>query len=244
MATKTKPRAPLTREQVVEAALRLMDDEGLEAVSMRRVAREVGVEAMSLYHHVRDKEDLLDGVVERVMGEFEFPPVEPGEDWMSYGREIARGWRRMLRRHPNVMTLFAHRHKPMRSIDSMRPMEVALRALRETGLSVEDSVRAFQVIGGYIMGYVMMEHGRMFTPGDDDVDAATLVAQLPADELPALAAALPYMADCDVDDQFDFGLDLMLEGIRARAARDAGSVPTDGPTPDPSTGNRPAGPDV
>jgi hypothetical protein len=141
------------------------------------------------------------------------------------------------------MTLFAHRHKPMRSIDSMRPMEVALRALRESGLSVEDSVRAFQVIGGYIMGYVMMEHGRMFTPGDDDVDAATLVAQLP-DELPALAAALPYMADCDVDDQFDFGLDLMLEGIRARAARDAGSVPPDGPTPGRSTGNRAAGPDV
>jgi len=219
MATKvTKHRDPLTREQVIDAALRLMDDEGLDAVSMRRVAREVGVEAMSLYNHVRDKEDLLDGVVERIMAEFVFPEASPDSDPMSYGRKIARGWRSLLKTHPNVMALFAHRHKPMRSIDSLRPMEVALRALREMGLPVEDSVKAFQVIGGYIMGYVMMESGAMFTPGDDE-DADAFARQIPAEELPCVAAAIPFMADCDVDAQFEFGLDLMLEGLRARSAR-------------------------
>jgi TetR/AcrR family transcriptional regulator, tetracycline repressor protein len=216
--TKVKQREPLTRDQVVDAALRLMDVEGLEAVSMRRVAREVGVEAMSLYNHVRDKEDLLDGVVERIMSEFAFPQTPADGDPISYGREIARGWRALLKAHPNVMALFAHRHKPMRSLDSLRPMEVALGALRDMGLPVEDSVRAFQVIGGYIMGYVMMEHGAIFSPSDDE-DAVEFARQIPADELPCVAAALPYMADCDVDAQFEFGLDLMLEGLRARSAR-------------------------
>jgi AcrR family transcriptional regulator len=218
MATKVKrAREPLTREQIVDAARRVMDAEGLEAVSMRRVAREVGVEAMSLYNHVRDKEDLLDGVVERIMAEFHFPE-EPGGDWPAYGRALARGWRAVLKAHPNVMTLFAHRHKPMRSTTSMRPMEEALHTLRQMGLSVEESARAFQVIGGYIMGYVMMESGQMFTPGDDG-DPQALARQIPVDELPCVAAALPYMAECDVDAQFEFGLDLMLDGLLARAER-------------------------
>jgi AcrR family transcriptional regulator len=219
MTTKVpkEAREPLTRAQVIEAALRVMDEEGLEAVSMRRVAREVGVEAMSLYNHVRDKDDLFDGVVERIMAEFRFPE-EPGSgDWTSFGRAIALEWRALLKAHPNVVALFAHRHKPMRSMESLRPMEVALHALREMGLPVEDSVRAFQVIGGYIMGYVMMETGRMFTPGEGD-DTEAFARSLPADELPCIAAALPFMADCDVDAQFEFGLDLMLDGLRVRSA--------------------------
>ncbi|HSL11782.1 MAG TPA: TetR/AcrR family transcriptional regulator C-terminal domain-containing protein [Actinomycetota bacterium] len=218
MPTKvTRHREPLTRDQVVDAALRLMDDEGLDAVSMRRVAREVGVEAMSLYNHVRDKEDLLDGVVERIMAGFRFPDGGAVTDPVTYGRTIALEWRALLKAHPNVIALFAHQHKPMRSLGSLRPMEVALQTLRDMGLSVEDSLRAFQVIGGYIMGYVMMETGQMFTPGDDD--AGVFALELPADELPCIAATIPYMADCDVDAQFEFGLDLMLDGLAARAAR-------------------------
>jgi AcrR family transcriptional regulator len=71
--TQTLRREPLTRERIIEAAMRLMDKEGLEAVTMRRIGRELGVEAMSLYNHVADKEDILSGVVEAVMGEYEFP---------------------------------------------------------------------------------------------------------------------------------------------------------------------------
>ena len=95
---ETRSREPLTRERVVEAALRVMDEEGLDAVSMRRVAREVGVEAMSLYHHVEDKEDLLDGICEHVMAGFEFP--DPVEDWAENCRRGARAWRRLLQAHP------------------------------------------------------------------------------------------------------------------------------------------------
>ena len=81
---------------MIEAALRVMDAEGLEAVSMRRVAREVGVEAMSLYHHVEDKEDLLDGICEHVMAGFDFPELV--DDWAENCRRGARAWRRSSRR--------------------------------------------------------------------------------------------------------------------------------------------------
>jgi AcrR family transcriptional regulator len=184
---------------------------------MRRVAREVGVEAMSLYNHVRDKEDLLDGVVDRIMAGFRFPDATSTDEPREYGRAIALEWRAQLKAHPNVVALFAHQHKPMRSLESLRPMEVALQTLRDMGLSVEYAFRAFQVIGGYIMGYVMMETGEIFTPGDDD--AGAFARSLPADDLPCIAATLPFMADCDVDAQFEFGLDLMLDGLVARSAR-------------------------
>src|SRR6187397_598664 len=100
-ATPTKPRVPLNRERIIDAALHVMDTEGLDAVSMRRVAREVGVEAMSLYHHVRDKDDLLQGICDRVMRSYEFPE-EPGE-WAERVKAGARAWRRLLQAHPDLM---------------------------------------------------------------------------------------------------------------------------------------------
>jgi len=208
-------RPPLTRARIVDAALFVMDRDGLDAVSMRRIAREVGVEAMSLYHHVRDKEDLLDAVLERVMGEFEFP--DDTEDWATQGREVARSWRRLLNAHPNVIPVFAERHKPMTTVDALRPMEVSLRVLRRAGLTEIDAVQAFHVIGGYIFGFVVMETGGMFHPGRR-VESAADVAGLP-DELPCVAWAIPLLETCDLDAQFEFGLDLMLEGLRAKASR-------------------------
>src|SRR5881392_2982848 len=101
-------RVPLTRQRITDAALRLMDAEGLDAVSMRRVAREVGVEAMSLYNHVRDKDDLLQGVCERIMSSYELPTG--GGDWLDRAKAGAREWRRLLQAHPDVMRLFAETH--------------------------------------------------------------------------------------------------------------------------------------
>jgi AcrR family transcriptional regulator len=212
---EVRTRAPLTRERVVEAALKVMDDEGLEAVSMRRVAREVGVEAMSLYHHVEDKEDLLDGVCECVMAGFDFPP--PSEDWKENCRRGARSWRRILQAHPGVMRLFAERRGPTRSPDSMRPMEYALRILRAAGLSDRDTAQAFHAFGGYIQGFVMMELGSIAGGTDEEhlKAHAELVAALPG-EFPTLQAVGPFFAECDADEQFEFGLDLLIRGLEAR----------------------------
>src|SRR4029079_17183606 len=94
-------RPSLSRERVLRAAVEIMDAEGIEAVTMRRIGRELGVEAMSLYNHVEDKAAILDGICEVVMAEFSFPPET--EDWEELARAGARGWRDMLRSHPNVI---------------------------------------------------------------------------------------------------------------------------------------------
>jgi AcrR family transcriptional regulator len=182
---------------------------------MRRVAREVGVEAMSLYHHVDDKEDLLDGVCERVMAEFDFPDAV--EDWRENCRRGARAWRRLLQAHPAVMRLFAEQRGPVRSIESMRPTEYALRLLRGCGLTDRDTAQAFHAFGGYIQGFVMMELGSI-AGGSDEAHLkahAELAAALP-DEFAALQAVSPYFAECDADEQFEFGLDLLIGGLEAK----------------------------
>jgi AcrR family transcriptional regulator len=218
-----KAKERLTRERVIEAAMRLMDTEGLDSVSMRRVAREVGVEAMSLYHHVRDKDDLLDGICAQVMHEFRFPNED--RPWVEVARDGAREWRRVLKAHPNVMTLWADRQRPLDDVRALMPMEFALRVIHRIGVSDREAVQIFNVLGGYIMGVVIMETGGLFsagtatgadrfelggTAGDDP---ASLV---PADLLPCIAASMPHLAECDPDEQFEFGLDLLLAGIEAR----------------------------
>ena len=219
-----RTREPLTRERVVEAALRVMDEEGLEAVTMRRVAREVGVEAMSLYHHVEDKEDLLDGICECVMSGFEFP--EPADDWVENCRRGARAWRQLLQRHPDVMRLMSEKRGPVRSVESMRPMEYALTVLRSSGLSDRDTAQAFHAFGGYIQGFVMMELGSIAGSSDEEhVKAhAELAASLPGD-FETMQAVGPYFLECDADEQFEFGLDLLIRGLEAKAkARSASAV--------------------
>jgi len=212
----TKERERLTRERVIEAAIDVMDSEGLDAVSMRRVAREVGVEAMSLYNHVRDKDDLLQGVCERIMASFEFP--EGYTDWVERAKAGARSWRDMLRAHPDLVRLFAEMHGPAPSSpESLRPTEFALTMFREGGLSDRDAVQAFHAFGGYIQGFVMMEAGSIKEHHEDHF----LGAEIPAEAFPSLAAVSRYWADCDPDEQFEFGLDLLIRGLRAKVAADA-----------------------
>jgi AcrR family transcriptional regulator len=212
-----RPRERLTRDRVIDAALEIMDEEGIEAISMRRVARQVGVEAMSLYNHVADKEDLLDGVCARVMADFRFPEEE--HDWIETMREGASEWRRVLKSHPNVLALFAERHKPMTDLDALLPMEFALRTIGRAGMSERQAVQVFNVMGGFIMGFVMMESGRMFGGGTMDKDTPSpgeMSQAIAGGQLPCVAAALPHLAACDPDEQFGFGLDLLLAGLQAR----------------------------
>jgi AcrR family transcriptional regulator len=188
-----------------------MDAEGLDAVSMRRVAREVGVEAMSLYNHVRDKDDLLNAVIERVMQEFPFPEP-PDDDPIDYGRRLAHCWRDLLRAHPSVIQLFGERKHTGSTVDSLRPMDAALSALRQAGLSEADAAQAFHTIGSFIFGSVMMETGQPFG-GREPAPSFPVGIEL---ELPNVAACAPFLAACDLDEQFEFGLDLMLDGLRAK----------------------------
>ncbi len=218
---ETQPRERLTRERILHTALRLMDDEGLDAVTMRRVGRELGVEAMSLYNHVEDKEEILSGVIEAVMAEFEFP--EAADDWRESARRIARAWRDLFRRHPNVITLMSEQRKPMTSPEALRPMEHALALLSRIGLEEAEAVRAFRAFGGFIQGFVMQEVANMFG-GDEGVDVRPedLARVMPLDELPVITAHLPHLFHCDYEAEFEYGLDLMIRGLEAKVAEREG----------------------
>jgi AcrR family transcriptional regulator len=214
-----KPRRePLTRQRIVRAALRIMDAEGLEAVSMRRIGRELGVEAMSLYNHVRDKEDILDSICEEVMTEFRPPQAE---DWAEAARLGAQEYRRLLHAHPNVLTLMTERKAPFTNPESLRGYEFALDMFRRAGLSLTESLKAFHVFGGYILGYVTMELGTMMGGPEDEEHARAhqeMARMVETVDLPRLREALPHLADVDIEEQFEFGLDLLIKGIRARVA--------------------------
>src|SRR5215218_7220008 len=106
---ETRHREPLTRDRILEAALEVMDREGLEAVTMRRIGRELGVEAMSLYNHVRDKEDILDAICEEVMAQFRVPDAQ---EWTEAARAGSHEYRRLLLAHPHVITLMTERKRP------------------------------------------------------------------------------------------------------------------------------------
>jgi AcrR family transcriptional regulator len=214
-----KPRRePLTRERIVQAALRIMDEEGLEAVSMRRIGRELGVEAMSLYNHVRDKEDILDSICEAVLAEFRIPDAH---EWAEGARLAAREYRRLLLAHPTVITLMSDRKRPFTTAESLRAYEFALEVFRTAGLSEADSVKAFHVFGGYILGFVTMELGMMVGGPEDEEHAMAhleMARLLATADLPRMREAMPHFMNCDVVEQFEFGLDLLIEGIRARIA--------------------------
>jgi AcrR family transcriptional regulator len=210
-----KVRERLTRERVIDAALEVMDSEGLEAVSMRRVAREVGVEAMSLYNHVLDKDDLLAGIQQRIFSEFAFEAV--GDDPFGNGVRVAHAWRDLMRAHPALIEIMTEKHQAPISVEALRPMEKALKVLRNMGVPDADMMQVFHAFGGYIQGFVMMESQLAFAERDPE-HFNEMLDQLSSEELPTVAAAMPFMVDCDLDQQFDFGLELMLQGLKSRFA--------------------------
>ena len=214
---QTARREPLTKDRIIEAALQVMDAEGLDAVTMRRIGRELGVEAMSLYNHVEDKDDILNGVTERVMAAFEYSA--PTGDWAEDARAMAREWRRLLGMHPSVCQLLAERHKPLEGLASFRAMDAALGLLRGAGLSNRDAAQAFNALGSYILGYVTMEQGLMLGNDEDHARQHELAMEaLQGSGLDNVVACLPHFADCNTDQQFEFGLDLIFRGIRAGVA--------------------------
>ncbi len=120
------------------------------------------------------------------------------------------------------MRLFAETHGPdPSSLDSLRPTEFALGLIREGGLSDRDTVQAFHALGGYIQGFVMMEGGSIKGRADKGDAFGEAAGAVPADVFPVLAAVGRYFAECDADEQFEFGLDLMIRGIQAKVAADA-----------------------
>lgn len=211
--SRGKVREALTRERVLAVAVSLADEKGMDALSMRALAKALGVEAMSLYHHVANKETLLDGMVDLVFEEIELP--SEGADWRVAMRERARSARAALRRHPWALGLMDSRRSPGPA--TLRHHDAVLGCLRAGGLSLEMTGHAVAAIDGYVYGFVLQELSLPFqTPDEMDELAEAIVERLPADEYPHLvefARDRALAPGYDFGDEFDYGLDLVLDGL-------------------------------
>ncbi|HSL01360.1 MAG TPA: TetR/AcrR family transcriptional regulator C-terminal domain-containing protein [Rubrobacteraceae bacterium] len=202
-------RGTLSRERVLKAAVDFVDREGLEALSMRRLGAELGVEAMSLYNHVPNKDALLDGMVEVILGELEIPS-ENG-DWEERVRGGYRAFRRLAHEHPNVFPLLVNR--PPRTMDGVWLVEEFLRTLREAGFDNRTALHAFRALSSYTFGYAMAEI-RGFALELEGVRSG--VQKIPPREFPRISELKPYLQGIDHDAEFEFGLDVILGGLRGK----------------------------
>jgi AcrR family transcriptional regulator len=204
-------REALTRERILRAALAIVDRDGLAAISMRRVGDELGVEAMSLYHHVASKAAILDGIFETVLGEL--PAATRSRSWQAALRERARALRTVLRSHPNALPLFATR--PAATPAAIAHVEAALEVLRTAGFSARDALRTFQVLVAFTVGHTLTSYAPVAP--DDAADPA--YDGLSEHEFPRIREVAPLIAAGDLEPEFEYGLDAMLAGIEQRRRR-------------------------
>jgi AcrR family transcriptional regulator len=210
--TGAERRAQLTRERVVGAGIELADRDGIESISMRRLAQELGVEAMSLYTHVRNKDDLLDGMVDAVIGKI--PTSADGADWKTSLRQMVLAARSIMLAHPWAPRLIESRTTPGPA--TMRYINTVLGLLREGGFTIAQSHHAIHILGSRALGFTQ----ELF---DDSGDLEPETAASLASEL---GSALPYVAEmalavthggalgrCDDEIEFEFALDFILDGL-------------------------------
>jgi AcrR family transcriptional regulator len=208
----TEPRLPLSRERVLEAAISLADEGGIESLTMRRLAQELGVEAMSLYYYVTKKDDILDGIVDIVLSEFELP--SPGEDWKAAIRKTAISAHDILVRHPWAASLMLS--STGASPARWRYMDGILGCLREAGFSPDLTDHAYHALDSHITGFTLWEVQIEVDPERLPDLAATFLRQLPVDRYPYLVEHVhQHLKERSPDDEgaFAFGLDLILDGL-------------------------------
>jgi AcrR family transcriptional regulator len=219
-------RAPLSRERVIEAAVALAVRDGIESLTMRKLADELGAGAMSLYHYVPNKDDLLDGMVDVVFGEIELPPT--GVEWKTAMRRRALSTREVLNRHRWAVGLMESRRSPGPA--SIRLHNAVLGCLREGGFSIEMTIQAYSVLDAYIYGFALQEKSVPFDSAEESAAVAEEQARQFAEQQTApLAEEFPYLAEVvaghvaevgyDFATAFEYGLDLILDALERR--RDA-----------------------
>jgi AcrR family transcriptional regulator len=214
-AESTKRRVPLNRERVLHAAIALADQGGFESLTMRKLAKELGVEAMSLYNHVASKDDLLDGMVDVVFSEIEPPSTD--DDWKTAMRKRAVSTREALARHRWAIGLMEGRtsHGPA----NLSLHDAVLGCLRAAGFSMEMTVHAYSVQDAYIYGFALQERD-MSSESADDFAAE---AQRQMHDYQAVLADYPHLVEVvggyvaksgyDYATEFVFGLNLILDGL-------------------------------
>jgi AcrR family transcriptional regulator len=200
-------RQPLSREVILRAAVDLVDELGLPALSMRRLGRRLGVEGMALYHHVPGKDALLDGIVEEVLAEV----GSTAEDWRDALREIARSYREASRKHPEIVMLFATRR--FSSPPWGRTTNDMLGAFRRGGFDAVGAVHGYRIVSAYMTGYVFGELRLRNAPSLRDY-----LEQISPAEHPFVHELATELETVDRTSEYELGLELVLDALeRCRA---------------------------
>ncbi|TRW46050.1 TetR/AcrR family transcriptional regulator [Georgenia yuyongxinii] len=206
-------RAPLSHERVLRCALALADAQGIGALTMRSLAQELGVKPMSLYHHVANKEAILDGIVDLVFAEIELP--SPGGDWRTEIRRRAGSAREVLHRHPWAVALMESRSSPGPA--SLRHHDTMLGTLRAAGFSVEMTGHAYALLDAFVYGHAIQEAGLPFTGTDDAAEiTSAIAAQFAGGDYPHMvefATERVLKPGYDFGDEFEFGLGVVLDAL-------------------------------
>jgi len=215
-------RFPLSRERVLRAAIRLAEQGGIESLTMRKLARALGVKAMSLYNHVANKGDLVDAIVDLVVSEVELP--SSADDWDVAIRQCAISAHEALLRHPWACSLVMSPPSTRTpGAPRLRYMEWLLGRLREAGFSPELAYHAYHALDSHILGFTLWQLGHSAAANDlgdanDLADfAASFLRELPAGDYPYLTEHVEQhltAASGDGEREFEFGLDLILDGLK------------------------------
>ena len=221
----TRPRGSLTREEIIQEALALLDEHGSGALSMRRLADRLGVAPNALYTHVRGKADLIDGLVDQVYAGLDLEP-DPAGDWTQQLATLSQQVRDHLLAHPAVVPYALQ--QPGLGPNSLRLGEAIYGVLRPAGFSHQATVGIVYALLTYILGFVALEIPRAGTdPQTSDEFVRRLhgfFAALPPGEFPHTVQLAPLLARISTDDQFQFGIGIFLAGLQAQQ-----------PTPEHST---------
>jgi AcrR family transcriptional regulator len=212
-------RAPLTRQAVLHAAVRLADEHGSAALSMRRLAQTLGVEAMSLYNHVRNKDDLLDGIADLVVAEMAPPAI--GGDWKAALRARSMSAHEVLLRHPWATGLIGTRINVGPAM--LRYIDATVGCLRAAGFSLPQADRAWNALDSHLYGFTLQELNFPLEPSDYASAAQHFLPLIPADEFPHMNALAQLVIDgkhSGIAD-FGFGLELILDGLERLLAANA-----------------------
>lgn len=212
-AAKTAPKPRLSRALVLQTALELADRDGIGALTMRRLAQALAVEAMSLYHHVANKVELLDGLIDLVFAEIDLP--NPGGDWKTALRARSISAHAALIRHPWSIGLMESRTAPGPA--TLRHHDAVLGCLRAGGFPLAATAHAYSVLDSYLYGFALQQINLPFTTADQAAPVAeTMMARMPAGAYPHLtemAVGHVLRPGYAYADEFVVGLDLILDGI-------------------------------
>jgi AcrR family transcriptional regulator len=202
------------------------DAGGLAALTIRSLAAELGVKPMAVYHHVANKDEILDGIVDLVFEDMELP--SPEEEWRQELRRAAASARTVLRRHPWAVNLLESRTTPGPA--TLRHHDVLIGTFRRAGFSVQDTAHAYAVLDAFVYGFALQESSLPFRDPDEVPDvAAPMVARMDAESYPHLvefATEHVMKPGYDFGTEFDFGLDLVLDGLARLLERSGGRVIT------------------